>query len=259
MANSTTHLDTISSSQSQKEVTANDLFDAMSANALFGRHASASAGLTWGYYGGKFQKSDGTLVSVDNDSISLTASATNYLYVDADGVVQKVTAAPAGWPAPLAADAIALYEIVCGASAVTSYTDHRAPMRGPAGPEGPEGPEGPSGSSYFDVHAFYPSVMADNSLLLRVPLARACEFAANFAGSFGKASAASTGTATLDVKKNGVSCGSIVFTTDDEATFTTSGGSAVSFAAGDVLSIHGPATADATLADVGIALAGTRV
>src|SRR5699024_10719814 len=81
---------------------------------------------------------------------------TNYLYVDSAGAVQKVTVAPAGWPAPLASDAIALYEIVVGSSSVTSYTDYRARLRGPkgdtgamgaTGATGPTGPTGPSGTA----------------------------------------------------------------------------------------------------------------
>jgi hypothetical protein len=136
MAGSTTHLDEISSGQSSKEVTANALFDAMSANALFGRRASTTSALTWGYYGGVFQLPDLTLDTIANGTIALTASSTNYLYVDDAGVVTKVTSAPAGWPDTLADDAIALYEIVTGASSVTSYTDWRAPLRGPAGAAG---------------------------------------------------------------------------------------------------------------------------
>lgn len=52
MANSTTHLDIISSSQAQKEVTANELMDALSPPSLFGRRALTSVALTWGFYGG---------------------------------------------------------------------------------------------------------------------------------------------------------------------------------------------------------------
>lgn len=308
MADSTTHLDTISSGQASKEVAANQLFDAMSANALFGRRGSTTAGLTWGYYGGKFQKPDGTLATIANGTVALTASATNYLYVDSAGAVQKVTAAPAGWPAPLASDAIALYEIVAGASAVTSYTDYRAPLRGPAGADGADGGAGDFAAAIvaatgkttpvdadllalvdseasnvlkkltwanlkatlktyfdtlyatvsqpFDVHAFYPGVPTASAVILRVPIARAVTFPDNFAGSYAKASVAATGSPAFDIKVNGTSVGTVTFS-GATGTLVTSGTTVV-LAAGDVLSIHAPASADATLADVGFVLVGTR-
>lgn len=134
MSDSTTHLDAISASQSSKEVTANALFDAMSPNALFGRRGSTTSALTWGYYGGKYRKADGTVLSVANGTVALTDSATNYI-LETDGVVSKVTAAPDGWPGPLLDDAspatetgaTALYAVVCSGGAVTSYTDYRTP------------------------------------------------------------------------------------------------------------------------------------
>jgi hypothetical protein len=102
-------------------------------------------------------------------------------------------------------------------------------------------------------------VMVDDALIIRVPLARAVSFADDFAGSYASASANATASTVIDVKKNGVSVGTITYGIGSSSgTFVTSGG-AVSFAAGDILSLHGPATADATLADVGIALAGTRL
>lgn len=125
MADSTTHLDTVSPSQAGKEVTVNANQDAGSPAVLFGRRATTTAGLTWGYYGGKYRKSDGTILAVANATLALTASATNYI-LETDGVVSKVTAAPADWPGPLAGGANALYEVVCGVAAVTSYTDQRA-------------------------------------------------------------------------------------------------------------------------------------
>jgi len=53
MSDSSQHLDTIAVANAQQAVTANALFDAMSPGALFGRRASTTAALTWGYYGGK--------------------------------------------------------------------------------------------------------------------------------------------------------------------------------------------------------------
>src|SRR5574337_49407 len=87
MANSTTHLDTISSSQSGKEVTANAVMDALSPAATFGRRASTSSGLTWGYFGGTVfvdgvptQIANGTLTSLPPNKSSDT------LYIEAGRV-----------------------------------------------------------------------------------------------------------------------------------------------------------------------------
>ncbi len=126
MADSTTNLDQISASQAQKEVSANALFDAASPATAFGRRASQCAGLTWGYYGGRYQASGSpsSIITVANGTLILTASTTCYVRLAAAGVVEFVTSAPTGWPHSLVA-AIALYEIVTGTATVTSYTDYR--------------------------------------------------------------------------------------------------------------------------------------
>lgn len=114
-------------------------------------------------------------------------------------------------------------------------------------------------SQPFDMSAFYPGVPGGSALVLRVPVARSITFPANFAGSKFAASANATATTVFDVKKNGSSIGSIsIAAGGTTATFTTSGGSSQSFVAGDVLSIVAPASPDATLADPGFVLTGTR-
>jgi microcystin-dependent protein len=92
--------------------------------------------------------------------------------------------------------------------------------------------------------------------VLRLALPAACQFPAGAAGSYGVARVAATGTTTYSVKKNGTEFGTVEWAgAATTATVTIAG--ATSFAAGDVLSIEGPATADATLEDFGITLAGT--
>jgi hypothetical protein len=125
MANSTTNIDGIVSSQSAKEVTANAFFDAASPAATYGRRASTSSGLTWGYYGGNVFKTDGTLAQIANGTLTLTASSTNYIVAaKATGAVSVSTAAT-NWNNQT--DYWRLYSVVTGASSVTSYTDARAP------------------------------------------------------------------------------------------------------------------------------------
>lgn len=118
MSDSTTLLDTISSSQSGKEITANALLDAASPTMIFGRRASTTAALTWGYYGGMLLV-DGVLTAIANGTVALTASQTNYVEASRAGVVSANTTA-------FTPGAIPLYTVVAGASTVTSYTDHRA-------------------------------------------------------------------------------------------------------------------------------------
>jgi len=118
MANSTTNLDTLSSSQASKEVTANELFDAGSPATAFGRRASTSSGLTWGFYGGTVLV-DGVITQIANGTVALTASATNFVERTRAGVVSANTSA-------FTPGRIPLYTAVTGASTVTSYTDHRS-------------------------------------------------------------------------------------------------------------------------------------
>lgn len=299
MSDSTSHIDLISSSQAQKEVTANAAFDAASPAMLYGRRASTSAALTWGFYGGVAAIA-GTPTAIANGTVALTASVTNY--IEADPIDGSVSANTVGFTS----GSLPLYEVVAGASTVTSYTDWRvfgsgssaavssvnaqigdvvldasavgADAAGTAAdvmvghlsevdphPEYLTQTEADAlyapaaGTSPFDVHAFYPGVPSASAKITRVPFARAVMFPGNFAGSYFAASANAAGTTVFDVQKNGVSIGSIsIAAGGTAATFTTSGGTSKSFAAGDLLSIIAPASPDATLADAGFALAGVR-
>jgi hypothetical protein len=114
MSNSTSLLDTIATNQSSKEVTANALFDAASVATLWGRRASTTTGLTWGYYGGWFNG------QISNGTVSLTASSTNYLMADAS--TGAVTVNTSGFTA----GKIPLYQVMTGSTTVTSYTDRRS-------------------------------------------------------------------------------------------------------------------------------------
>jgi len=123
MADSTTNLDLISSSQASKEVTANALFDASSPSALYGRRSSTTTALTWGYYGGRLLIA-GVPTAVANGTVVLTASNTNYVVANRATGAVSVSTATTNWnDTP---NYMRLYQIVAGASTVTSYVDHRA-------------------------------------------------------------------------------------------------------------------------------------
>lgn len=118
MASSTTNLDPISENASQKATAANELFDPASPAMLFGRRASTSAALTWGYYGGRMLV-DAVLTTVANGTVALSASTTNYVEATRAGVVSKNTTG-------FTAGSIPLYTVVTGSSTVSSYTDERS-------------------------------------------------------------------------------------------------------------------------------------
>jgi len=121
MSHSTTLLDLLSADQAQKEVTANAALDAASPAMLFGRRASTATALTWGYYGGAFKASGGTLSLLANGTVSLPASSTRYIEADpADGTVAAVATA-------FTTGKIPLYKVVTGSATVTSYEDWRLP------------------------------------------------------------------------------------------------------------------------------------
>lgn len=119
MADSTTNLDTISSAQSQKEVTANAVDDAESPASFGGRHASASSGLTWGYYGGKYRDGSNVTQMLANGTLALPSGSTNYIEFDkTSGTVSSNTSAFTSGRTPL-------YTVTTGASTVTNYIDER--------------------------------------------------------------------------------------------------------------------------------------
>lgn len=118
MADSTSNLDLISSSQAQKEVTANNALNSVSPVNFGARRATTSAALTWGYYGGRWK---GTAVA--NGTLALTASTTNYIVANRDTGAISVATAATNWNDDANYDR--LYSVVTGTSSVTSYQDHR--------------------------------------------------------------------------------------------------------------------------------------
>lgn len=116
MANMTTNLDLLLASQSQKEITANALFDALSPGSKWGRRASQSGGLVWAFYGGML----GNGAAVANGSLTLTPSAT--VYIEADPATGAVSQNTNGF----SAGKVPLYQATTSATAVTGYIDYRA-------------------------------------------------------------------------------------------------------------------------------------
>lgn len=109
----------------------------------------------------------------------------------------------------------------------------------------------------YDVGGFVAGVPTASQVLLQIPLPRAVIFTTSLTGSQGVAGTAATAQTDFDIQKNGVSFGTMRFAAAGTvATFISAAGA--TFAAGDILKIVAPGTPDATLADVGFMLIGTR-
>lgn len=239
MSNSTTLLDTISANQAAKEVVFNALMDAASPAALWGRHASACNGLTWGYYGGNYQ-AGATANAIANGTVTLTASTTNYLYANAStGAVSVNTS---GFPA----GSVPLYSIVTGTTTVTSYMDLRSFQPSGAAPA----------SGLYDVGGYIEGLSTNSETVWKFYSPRAWTLPAGASGG-ANADAAATGATTYTIAKNGTSIGTLAFAASGTAG-TVSITASTSIAAGDVLTLTAPTTGDATLANIAFTLTGTR-
>ena len=109
----------------------------------------------------------------------------------------------------------------------------------------------------YDVGFFIPGQPGDNVNGLIFTCVRPFKLPINLAGSQGSVGANPTAAAVLTIKKNVTSIGTINISTGGVVTFTFS--AAVSFAAGDKLSVVTPSPQDTTLADVSITFMGSRV
>ncbi|MCP5364122.1 MAG: hypothetical protein H6905_02620 [Hyphomicrobiales bacterium] len=116
----------------------------------------------------------------------------------------------------------------------------------------------PAGPKPYDIAAFVEGTMDDGETVVRHVAARAFSLPADMTGSVLTAGSAATAETIVSCEKDGVQFGTItVAASATSGTFTAA--TETSFAVGDVLTIEGPATADASLADIAITLKGTRV
>jgi len=115
-------------------------------------------------------------------------------------------------------------------------------------------------AKYYDVQGGSAGVLTSSQLVGQHVCVRALTFSANFGGSQGYAGVAGTNpTYTFIVNKihggSTTQIGTVVFASGSQtATFTTTGGTAQTTVAGDVVQIVAPVAVDATLANVSITL-----
>lgn len=112
-------------------------------------------------------------------------------------------------------------------------------------------------STAYDLGATWSGTLPASQVILRYPFPRVVAFQATLPGSQARSAVAATGATVLTIARNGSSIGTINFgVAATMATFTFAAD--VTFVIGDILTITAPASPDATLASLGISLAGTR-
>lgn len=109
----------------------------------------------------------------------------------------------------------------------------------------------------YDLNLFQSGVMVNAQEFYRQNVLRPFTLPASLTGSSVTAGVAATGSTTLTIKQNGGSIGTLVWSPAGTVAAITFA-SAVTFAVADVITITGPATADATLANIAINLKGSR-
>jgi hypothetical protein len=97
-----------------------------------------------------------------------------------------------------------------------------------------------------------------SEVVLRQVLARRVRLEVDFAGSVGAAGTAATADADFDVRRNGGSIGTIRFGAGVTAP-TVVAAAAVTLEVGDELTVVAPASADASLVDLVVTVAGSQV
>jgi hypothetical protein len=107
------------------------------------------------------------------------------------------------------------------------------------------------------VPMYGPGSYTNGQLVQRFKVVEPFRLPSGASGSQADAGTASTGNVDFHIKKNGSDVGTVTYNVSTSGTFTV--GSDADFAAGDVLTFVGPATADATLADVSITLKCKRI
>lgn len=104
--------------QASPEVVVNENFETVSVAGAFGKRHDATSGLTWGYYGARYNGND-----VADGTVTLTDDATSYIVVKrSDGVV-SVSTGTTNWAN--ADDYARLYEVTTADGAVTAAVDCR--------------------------------------------------------------------------------------------------------------------------------------
>lgn len=108
----------------------------------------------------------------------------------------------------------------------------------------------------YDIAGSVSGKPGNAAVVARFVAVRAFSLPAGLTGSFCKAGTAATASSVLTINKNGSSVGTMTFAIAG-TTASLAMASQTSFAAGDILTVVAPGTADSTLADIQFTLAGS--
>lgn len=111
--------------------------------------------------------------------------------------------------------------------------------------------------SNFDISGFFAGKPGTSAVVLEFVATRAFNLAAAFANSKAVLGTAATGSTVLTVNKNGSSIGTITFSASGTVG-AFAAATATEFAAGDILSVVAPSSADSSAANIGITFVATR-
>ena len=103
-----------------KGIIINENFKAIEQAQLFGYRIQATTGLQFAYYGGFYQNSSGSQISIADGTVTVTASTTNYIYFDpVTNTVLNSTSIPGSGKVRIA-------KVITNSTTITSVTDERA-------------------------------------------------------------------------------------------------------------------------------------
>lgn len=128
-------LQQLSSSQSSPEIPVNENFESLEHQAVYSKRHPVTAGLFWGYYGGRWGG-----FAITAGTFTLTASSANHIVVAIATGVTTCTVVATNWNNTAVYGRV--YKVTTNATFVTAVEDHRV---GPAGVQGGSGATG-SGS-----------------------------------------------------------------------------------------------------------------
>jgi hypothetical protein len=111
------------------------------------------------------------------------------------------------------------------------------------------------GPTSIELSLFAAGELTATELIFRHEATQAFTIPAGMTGSRGSSGVAATGTPALSIKKNGASVGTATWSAAG-TTATLAMASPTAFAIGDILSVTGPASPDATLADISLSIVG---
>lgn len=130
-------------------------------------------------------------------------------------------------------------------------------LKGDKGDQGNPGTNGAPGATttVYDLLLFFGGVLGASEKLARIVADRAFTLPVDLAGSQAAIGINPDSTLTLTLLKNGASIGTVTFSTIGAPTITVA--SSTAFSVGDVFGVDAPASADASGADISLAIKAT--